>query len=284
MRPSLADEYQALLKAQFALHAAPTPVPLTREAIQSLPAPVRRYIERSGALGRPIPWNVRVEFEAVMRRKPGDGGMRARSEQVNFFDPPSRNFFMRARMFGLPVRVLHRYADAEASMQVRVLGLFDVVDIRSHELFKAECVTVLNDLCCFAPGRLTDPRLAWKGLDERRAEVAFTNQGLTVRAVLHFNEAGDLVNFVSDDRYALQPDGSLKNFRFSTPLSGHRDFGGIRLGGHGDAIYDYPSGPFVYGNFDLKSVEYNVGFQDSADQAVTPSQASGAPAPPGPGH
>lgn len=258
MQASLQTQFQRTVLDEFAGHPAPAERILDARAIRTLPEPVRRYIAYSGALGRPVPWNLRVAFDAVMRRKPGDKGMRAQSVQINFFDPPSRSFFMRARMFGLPVQVLHRYADAEAAMQVRVLGLFNMVDIRSHELFKAECVTVLNDLCCFAPGRLVDPRLRWKALDAHSAEAAFTNQGLTVKARLKFNAAGELVDFVSDDRYALQADGSLKNFRFSTPLTQHRDYGGIRLGGYGDAIYDYPEGPFVYGSFDLKSVEYNL--------------------------
>jgi hypothetical protein len=257
-RPSLQREFQDIVRAEFDGHPAPAPRVLDAKAIRALPEPVRRYVAYSGALGRPVPWNLRVEFDAVMRRKPGDAGMRARSVQINFFDPPSRSFFMRARMAGLPVQVLHHYAAGEATMQVCALGLFRMVDIRSRDLFKAECVTFLNDLCLMAPGRLIDPRLRWKPLDTGKAEVAFNHHGVTVKAVLHIAPDGRLYNFVSDDRLALQDDGSLKSYRFSTPLTDYQDFDGLRLGSHGDAIYDYPEGPFTYGTFDMKSAETNL--------------------------
>ncbi len=258
MSPSIARQYQDLLRSEEAAHPAPAERVFNEADLKALPEPVQRYARLSGAVGRPVPWAMRVEFDALMRRKPGDGGMKASSVQLNYFDPPSRSFHMRARMFGLPVGVLHHYGQAEASMQVRVAGLFNAVDIRSRELFQAECVTVLNDLCIMAPGRLTDPRLAWKALDNERAEVAFTNQGLTVKAVLHVNAAGELVDFVSEDRLALQPDGTLKRFRFNTPLHGYRDYDGLRLAGEGEAVYAYPEGPFTYGEFKLKSVRYNA--------------------------
>lgn len=259
MRPSIAAQYHLLAQTEAASHPAPeAPALLHHDDLKPLPAPVRRYVAQSGALGKPIPWSMRIEFDAVMRKKPGDKGMQAVSQQINYFDAPTRSFYMQARMFGLPVAVLHHYAGAEASMQVKVAGLFYAVDIKGHDLFKAECVTVLNDWCLFAPGRLTDKALAWKAIDAKSAEVAFTNQGLTVKAVLHFNEKGELVDFVSDDRLALQDDGSLKRYRFSTPISDYQDFGGMRYGRKGDAVWHYPEGDFAYGSFVLKKVDYNV--------------------------
>lgn len=257
MRPTLAQRFASLLEAQADLHPAPTPAILTVADIKWLPAPVQRYVTQSGALGRPIPWDMRLEFDAVLRKRPGSPDIPGGTQQLNYFDPPTRSFTMKARMWGLPVSVLHHYADDEASMEVRVLGLFDAVDVHGKQLFQAECVTVLNDWCIYAPGRLSDPRLAWKALDAKRAEVAFSNRGVTVKAVLHFNERGELVDFVSDDRLALQDDGSLKGFRFSTPLGDYQDFGGMRLARKGEAVWHYPEGDFAYGSFTLKKVEYN---------------------------
>ncbi len=57
---------------------------------------------------------------------------------------------------------------------------------------------------------------------------------------------------------ALQDDGSLKRYRFSTPISDYQDFGGMRFGRKGDAVWHYPEGDFAYGSFVLKKVDYNV--------------------------
>ena len=179
------------------LGAAPV---LAEADLAPLPAPVRRYVLASGAVGRPVPRNMRLEFDAVMLRKPGDPGMPATSTQLNWFRRPTRLFLMKARMFGLPVRALHLYRDEQATFQVRAAGLVTMVDQSGDAISRAETVTVLNDMCVFAPGALVDPRLAWEPVDDRTAAVTFTNGRHRVAATLLFNERDELADFWSDDR------------------------------------------------------------------------------------
>lgn len=138
-------------------------------------------------------------------------------------------------------------------MVVRIASLFNVVDIHSDELARTETVTLLDDLAFFAPARLADPRLEWRSVDNRRADVTFTNGPHKVTASLWFNDAGDLVNFTSEDRGALQDDGSLKYTRWSTPMGAYREFDGQRVATEGEAIWHYPEGEFIYGRMTLKS-------------------------------
>jgi hypothetical protein len=255
---SLQERYEERLRATFAAQPlAPAPL-LTEADLGHLPPPVQRYVRRSGALGRPRVQNVRFEFDAQMYRKPGDGPLPSSSVQYNFIAKPTRLFFMKSRMFGLPVRVLHAYADEEATMVVRVASLANVVDLAGEELATGETVTVLNDMCFFAPGSLVDPRLAWEAIDERRVKVTFQNGRRRVSATLHFDERDELVNFVSDDRPALLDDGTLARYRWSTPVSDYREFDGRRVATRGSAIYAYPGGDFTYGTFVLKSIAWDV--------------------------
>jgi len=231
---------------------------LTEADAAHLPAPVRRYLARTGAIGLPQVQRFRVAMDADMFRKPGAAPLRSRAVQYSFLAEPARLFFLRSRMLGLPVRVFHDYGRERARMQVRVASLYDLSDVSGEELAAAETVTVLNDVCVMAPSLLVDPRFGWEAIDEGSARVSFRNGRHRVSALLLFDQAGDLVNFVSDDRAALQDDGTLKRFRWSTPLSGWRDFGGRRLPGRGEAIYHYPEGPFTYGVFQIRSIEYDV--------------------------
>ena len=73
-----------------------------------------------------------------------------------------------------------------------------------------------------------------------------------------FNEEGALIDFISDDRYALENDGTMRNVRWSTPLSDYREINGRNIATYGEAIYHYPDGPFVYGIFRLQSLRYDV--------------------------
>ena len=248
------DERLAAEQSAQPLVAAP---PLLEADLAHLPPPVQRFIRASGALGRPRVQNFRAEFDAQMFRKPGDSPMISTSVQQNFIASPTRLFFMKSRMFGLPVQVLHDYAAGKATFRVRVASLLNVVDEGGEAFSKVETVTVLNDLCFFAPGSLVDPRLAWQPVDDRTTLVTFTNGLHRVSATLHFNERDELVDFTSDDR-PVKVEGVSRNYRWSTPIEGYELREGLRLPTRGAAVYAYPEGPFTYGKFKLRSIAHDV--------------------------
>jgi hypothetical protein len=255
---NLGAEYAQSLNAQKQQSTTQAAAPLTQDAIAALPAPVQRYLQRSGTLGKPPLRSFYAVFDAEMFQKPGDKGMPGPVEQFNRVqDPWRRLFFMTTRMSGLPVAVLHDYSGTDASMRVRLARLFDLVNIRSAELARTETVTLLNDLCFFAPSALLGPAFAWTAVDEHQVDVRFTNGPHSVRARLLFDANGDLVNFVSDDRGALQPDGTMKLMRWSTPMREYREFAGRRVPTAGDAIWHRPEGDFVYGRMRLRSIEFD---------------------------
>lgn len=258
MNGQVRSDYESKVRAAFA--AQPTgPAPaVTAEQIAPLPAAIQRHLTFTGALGKPRPRNMRLGFAAEMWRKPGGSPMQVTTEQYNFFDQPTRLFFLDTSLFALPVAGLHAYGDGKATMQIRAASLFDVVRAAGPELDEAETVTVLNDLTIFAPGALLDSRIHFEELDERRVHVTFTPGAHRVTAVLHFGEQGELVNFVSDDRGALQDDGTLQKQRWSTPVRDYRDFEGRRVPTYGEAIYHTPTGDFVYGRFRVTRVQWDL--------------------------
>jgi len=256
-RPVSRTRFDELVEAEFAAQPLDPARTLTEDDLVPLPIPVQRHVRASGAVGRPRPQNVRIEFDAVMRRKPRDAGMAARSVQYNFFGRPARLFFMTARMFGLPVGALHIYRLEEATFTVRVASLVNMVDQHGDEISRAETVTVLNDLCVFAPGALADPRLSWRALDDRSAAVTLTNGPHRVAATLLFNERDELTDFWSVDR----PDSSSGRFvpmRWNTPVGDYREIGGLRLPTRGSTVYARPDGPFTYGEFTLRSIAFDL--------------------------
>ena len=93
----------------------------------------------------------------------------------------------------------------------------------------------------------------------RTANASFTNAGHTIRAKLSFNEAGELTNFWSDDRYQTSPDGkSVKKVRWSTPLGGYRSFQGVRLASGGEAKWHETDREYTYVELTFDDVQYNV--------------------------
>ena len=73
-----------------------------------------------------------------------------------------------------------------------------------------------------------------------------------------FNEQGELVNFISKDRFETKDGKVYKNYPWSTPVvDGYQEINGYRLAKAAKAIYRHPDGDFCYGEFMIKNVEYN---------------------------
>lgn len=229
---------------------------LTERDLAHLPDPVRRYVLRSGFVGRPKVQAFRVVARGRIRATPDDPWMPFTAEQQNTLHPPSRFFHMRARKAGLPVDVLHVFRDAHAAMQAKVLSLIPVVDGRGPEMDRAETVTLFNDLALMAPGALADPGIEWETVDERTARGRFTAWDRTISATLVFDDQDRLVDFVSEDR-AASPDGKRWIRQpWSTPVEVYQDLGGLRVMRCGEGRW-HPDGaePYSYLEFELVDLE-----------------------------
>ncbi len=227
---------------------------ITEVDLEGMPAPVQRYLRYAGVIGKPRVISMRLVFEGQMREK-GKDWFNFTSEQYSFFADPARLFFMKARISGIPTWGYHAYKDTKAQMSIKLAGLIPVVNLDDPALFTTETVTYFNDLCLFAPAALIDPRIKWESIDAVSARAIFTNKHTSISALLYFNEAGQLINFISRDR---QDVAKKKAYPFSTPAKDYKEFSGYRLPSYGEAIWHYPDGEFVYGRFHVKSVTYNV--------------------------
>ncbi len=244
--------------AQCLGRAARTPL-LTEADLGQLPALMQRYIRLNGAVGQPRVQNFRARFHGQIRSGPDARWMSFTGEQHNFYDQPSRLFLMDASMFGVPVQAFHRFVGPSATMRVKVASLVTMVDAKGPEMDEAETVTLFNDLCVFAPGALIDRDILWEEIDPQTVSALFTNVSHTIRAILSFNDRGELTNFVADGRAAAAADGkSFTKMRWSTPLADYREFGSHRLMARGEGVWHAPAGDYSYLRFDLDAIEYNV--------------------------
>ena len=230
---------------------------LTENDIKQLPHPVQKYIRYTGAIGIEKVKSFRSVGEGEFKINPKKNWVKAKSEQYNFISNPQRFYFMQLNMFGLPVVGLHIYKDALATMKVKVAGLITVADAKGSKMNKAETVTVFNDMCLLAPATLIDQRIQWEQIDPLQVKAIFNNNGVKISAELYFNEKGELINFISNDRYMTSSGESYQQAQWSTPVKDYQDFGGIRLASYGEAHWSLPEGDYCYGKIAIKEIKYN---------------------------
>ena len=86
-------------------------------------------------------------------------------------------------------------------MQIKVASMFQVVETKGEKMSHGETVTVLNDMCFMARSTLISKNIQRETIDSLSVRAKFTNDKITVPAVLKFTQQGELINFISEDRY-----------------------------------------------------------------------------------
>jgi len=227
---------------------------LTETDIQHLPELVKKYLRFTGSIGKPKVNNFKIEFIGKIRKDEQSEWMPFTCEQYNFMETPTRLFFMKAAMKGLPIGGYHCFKDGVAFMDIRLFSLFKVQYQDGAEMNLSETVTFFNDMCVVAPPTLIDKRIKWLEVGSNKVKASFTNNNMTVSAWLYFNDKGELINFISDDRYAGD---TGKQFPWATPLKDYQEINGYKLMRNAEVIYSYPDRDLVYGTFKLISLQYN---------------------------
>jgi hypothetical protein len=231
---------------------------LTDAIIQDLPEPVQKYIRYTNCIGKPIVNNYRIDFSGKIRSHEKPVWMYLTSEQYNFILTPTRLFYLDATMKNLPVAGFHCFKNGIAYMDIRLLSLFKVEFQKGDVMNVSETVTFFNDMCVMAPATLIDNRIEWLEVENNKVKASFTNNGITISAWLYFNEKGEMVNFVSEDRSALLANGQTTKLKWSTPIRDYKTINGYKLASYAEAIYTYSDGDFTYATFELKDIGYNL--------------------------
>jgi hypothetical protein len=230
---------------------------VSEKDIENLPPAVQKYLEYAGAIGKPKVHNFRMIAKGSMRRSLKSKWININARQYNFYDEPSRFFYIKSKMYGIPFDGLHAYSGNSATMLIKVASLFQVVDAKGEKMNQSENVTMFNDMCLLAPATLIDKNIKWESTGPLTAKAMFTNNNITISAMLYFNEKGELINFVSDDRYLSADGKSYKNYRWSTPCKDYKNFDGRKVASFGEAIWHMPEGEYSYGKFNICEVDYN---------------------------
>ena len=232
--------------------------PVVENDIAFLPEPVQNYLCYIGAIGKPKVQNFHAMFSGQMKRTEHGKWMDIAAEQYNFYDRPTRLFYISSSMLGIPFDGLHIYSGNTATMRIQLASLLPVVNAYGPIMTKGETVTLFNDMCVLAPATLIDKHIRWETIDALTVNATFTNQNYTISAVISFNEKGELINFVSDDRYLNVKGNTFENIRWSTPVKDYKELNGQKLASSAEAIWHMPQGEYVYAQFKLTHIEYNV--------------------------
>lgn len=229
---------------------------ISEEDLESMPVLIANYLRYVGVIGKKKIASFEIDFDGEMKLDQDKEWAKIKAEQTTSLDQSTRLFYMTMKYNGLVLNGLHHYEDGKASMVIKVLDLFKVVDNRGPDMDIAETVTYFNDICVFAPSALLNADIVWEDIDEKSIKGTFTNEGISVSATLYFDDEGKLVNFISNDRFAIDDNGKIIQVPWSTPIESYSEYHGYKLISKGQAIWHYPEGNFSYIRLSVNDVSY----------------------------
>jgi hypothetical protein len=245
------------MEAEQAPSAAQTR-PIAGKDLEALPPIVRRYLAYSGVVGKVPVRRVRIKQKGRMKTDPKAEWRDFTSEEYYTVNPKSFVWLGTFPIIGpVSIQAIDRFGDAHGSLRVRLSPFFDIALAEGKKSDVSEFIRFFNEMTWF-PSALLDPRIAWEDLGDRKARATLRDQGLEASAVLSFGERGELLSWVTDDRYALVGGKSIKARWTTTGDPGDvLDAGGYRIPRGGSAIYSLPGGDFHYIDIYITEIEYD---------------------------
>jgi hypothetical protein len=237
------------------MSAAPTAAGsvVTEEDLAPLPAPVRRWLQGAGVVGKPRPHTVRLRQRGWMRTAPDKPWMAARAEQYYTLDEPQFLWGARITMKGgIPLEGRDSYLGGHGRMQVRVAGLVSVADARGPKVDQGTLLRYLAEIIWF-PAAALAPYIRWEPIDASSARAIMTYGGVSAPATFFFDEAGRNARMIADRYQGNGPSASLQRWEGVSRTWARR--GGLLVPVTGSVTWKLPDGDFEWYRWEIADLE-----------------------------
>jgi len=229
---------------------------IREEDLAQVPAPVQKWLRRSGVIGKEKIHSVRLLQAGRMRTAPGKNWMNVEAEQYINIDEPG--FVWKPRVQYAPfIKLLgmDKYYQGRGSMELKLLALVPVVEAQPGvEMDQGALLRFLAEMIWYPTAALHD-YIVWEEIDENSARAIMTWEGVSAGLVFHFNEAGDMVSSVGP-RYREEK-GQFILDDWGGIARSYREFKGMRIVNQCDVVWKYKSGDFNWLQLEVTALEYN---------------------------
>ncbi len=224
--------------------------------LERLPQPVRRWLVRSGVIGKPRARTVRLLQHGEIRTSPDGAWMPAQAEQYFSIEPPAFLWSADVTMMrALPLVGRDSYVDGKGHMLIKALSLVDVVDATGAAIDQGTLARFLAE-CVWFPSAALSPHIAWIPLDGSRAKAIMSYRGVTAAAVFSFDALGRFSSLRAERFMSGRRDAGLTPWRVS--VSEWRKLGGVEVPARGSVGWQLATGTFDYYRWEIAALEYDA--------------------------
>ena len=243
------------VRALLASAIAPDREVLTPEKVEGLPSCVKRWLHRSGAVGKMLIHTARLKQHGSMRTSPNGSWMEFEAEQYVTVEKPG--FIWTTAVQVAPLLYLagrDRYEDGRAHMLIKFLSLIPVADSRGRETDQGSLVRYLAEMIWY-PSSVVSSYVRWEEIDSASARATMSYGGIAASGVFRFNADGDVTAFEAQ-RYR-EVDRKFSMETWSIAMKDCREFNGITVPSVSEVAWKLPVGDFTWLRLEVTDLEYN---------------------------
>jgi len=198
---------------------------LTEDDIDALPDSLKKHFRYVGFIGKQKPIYMNIAFKDVDFIQV-DNHLKMDYTQYNFVNIPLRYALIESSLYGIPFQGMD-YLSSESGGMKGVLGkTFELFNLTGENMYKACLVTWLSE-CVFLPTAALHDFIKWEQIDETHVKGTITYNGVTVSGIFTFNEQGAMILFETYDRGETQPDGTVRDIKWSAVCTDYKEFNGL---------------------------------------------------------
>ncbi|HNW58488.1 MAG TPA: hypothetical protein PKI62_02280 [bacterium] len=230
---------------------------VTPGRIAHLPAPVQRWLVRSGVLGREEIRLVHLRQRGEMLNKPGGSWMPVASEQ--YFRTAEPGFIWIADVRMMPLLHLagrDMYQDGRGRMVIKLASLLPIVNASGAEADQGTLLRWLAETGWF-PSAALSPHITWEAVDSLSARATMRYGGITAAGVFTFTPDGDFSSFLADRYYYRKEGSTLEPWLVRVEEGGYGELGGIRMPVRCSVTWRLKEGDYTWYKLVIESAEYD---------------------------
>lgn len=225
------------------------------EDLNSLPSPIKRWLENSNIIGKEYIRMVYLEQKGHLRLEPDQKWIESKAKQYFLVDQPSFIWSVKTEMNNIPILGRDLYYEGKGEMLIKLASIIPVVNEKDNKkLSEATLQRYLGEIVWFPSAALSD-YIVWQEIDDYSAKAIMTYEGVSGEATFYFNKDYDLVKFLAD-RYKDVDDDKRTLWQAKVIEIG--EFNGIRMPIKLEASWlPQNEEEFMWYQFEVTKIKYN---------------------------
>ncbi len=226
--------------------------------LEGLPEPVQRYFKYALKDGQEHIKFVRLKQVGEFRMKENQSWMPIKAEQYFTTEDPA--FVWRVKLTMAPfiwIDGRDMYYQGKGNMLIKVLSTITVADAAGSEMDVSSLIRFLAEAPWFPTALLPSNYIEWKEIDSNSARVVIKDKGYTASGIFTFNEKGEIVKFVTNDRY-MEADGKYFKEQWAGYYRNYQEIEGMKIPIEGEVEWNLSDKDLQYAKLKITDIQYNI--------------------------